>query len=225
MAIFKRLASLKSDFLLLPEYFFIDNNVKDHKTMLEKSQYALEWLQKLNDAYRGVIVGGTVVQKEENDYYSAVPIICDGQVVDWYRKRNLTEDEKTTFTPGAEPGVFILKGFRFAVLAGDDMQNKTYLKELADQHVRLIFAPMASHYDDDKLDTRKMRDEEFYQAPARDYNMHIAKCCATGSKLGKRLQGRSLVVTPPGITWRVSPDEENKEILKTVMLNIPSSSN
>lgn len=218
---FKKLSSIKSDFLLFPEYFFADSSVKNPRDLKDKSQFALDWLLKLNSAYRGVIIGGSVVLEENGNLYNATPIIADGQIVDWYRKRNLTENEKPFVTPGQDPGIFMLGGHRFGVLICNDVKERSYFDELATQDVRLIFSVFNSPYRDESIEDKHIRDEELFIAPARENNQCIAKCCSSGEILGHRVQGRSLVVTPSGISWRVPPNEESEQILKTVIVQSP----
>ncbi|MBW7856995.1 MAG: carbon-nitrogen hydrolase family protein [Leptonema sp. (in: Bacteria)] len=215
---FKKLSSVKSDFLLLPEYFFADSSVKNPRDLKDKSQFALDWLIKLNSTYRGVIIGGSVVLEENGNLYNATPIIADGQIVDWYRKRNLTENEKPHVKPGEDPGIFMLGGHRFGVLICNDAKERSYFDELADQDVRLIFSVFNSPYRDESIEDKHERDEKLFIAPARENNLCIAKCCSTGNIMGHQVQGRSLVATPTGISWRVPPNEESEQILKTIIV-------
>lgn len=216
---FKKLSSVKSDFLLLPEYFFADSSVKDPRDLKDKSQFALDWLLKLNSAYRGVIIGGSVVLEEDGILYNATPIIADGQVVDWYRKRNLTENEKPYVKPGHDAGIFMLGGHRFGVLICNDVRERAFFDELANQDVRLIFSVLNSPYRQESIEEKYTRDEELFILPARENNQSIAKCCSAGEILGHPVQGRSLVATPTGISWRVPPNEESEQILKTIIIH------
>ncbi len=220
LSMYKRLAALKSDFLIFPEYFYADSSVRDYNTLLDKSQYALDWLLKLNDSYKGVIIGGSVLIKEDDTIYNATPIISEGAIVDWYRKRKLNEGERELVSPGKEPGIFILRGHRFAVLVNGDVLEPGHFKEIADAGIHLVFSVMNSPALEESMEEKHARDEELFCKPARDYNLYIAKCASTGSLMEQPLQGRSLVVTPSGISWRVSQNEEKTEILKTVMLNV-----
>lgn len=219
-AAFKKLAGLKSDFLLLPEYFYADATIKDHKELAERGQFALDWLLKISDSYKGIIIGGSIALKEKDLYYNAMPVIADGVVVDWYRKRNLTEHEAKLLTPGKDPGIFILKGFRFGTLICADVFKREYYDELAKSDVHLIFTVMNSPKREETADDKHARDEELFLKPARENRQYIAKCCSTGTIFNRPLQGRSLVATPTGISWRVSPQEEGQEILKTVLINV-----
>jgi len=215
---FKKLSTVKSDFLLLPEYFFADSSVKEPRDLKEKTKFALDWLIKLNHSYKGVIIGGSVVLEEDGKLYNATPVIADGQIVDWYRKRYLTDNETKLVTPGSDPGIFMLGGHRFGVLICNDVRERKYFDELSQQDVKLVFSVLNSPFRDETIDEKYERDEALFSIPARENGQSIAKCCSTGDIMGHRLQGRSLVATPTGISWRVPPNEEDKQILKTVIL-------
>ncbi len=110
LATYKKIAALKSDFLLMPEYFFADQSVKDHKGLADKSVFAQDWLLKLNDSYRGIVLGGSVVRKaEDSARFASVPVISEGNLVDHYNKRDLSTDEKQILQPGSGHGIFILR--------------------------------------------------------------------------------------------------------------------
>ena len=219
-AAFTKLTSLKSEFLIFPEYFFADKTAKDLKGVLAKSEHALDWLLKLNDKYRGIIVGGSLLREEGGKIYNATPIVFNGMVVDWYRKRDLKDEESKLLAPGEEPGIFILNGHRFAVLNTTDVLNPERFKELADMGIQIVFVVMNSLYEEDGPADQQERDEELFCKPARDYGMFITKCASAGMIYGTPVRGRSMVATPSGVSWRIAPQEENKEILKTVMLNV-----
>ena len=220
LSLHKKLAALKSDFLVFPEYFAVDGSIKDHKSLADRTKFALDWLGKLSESYKGVVIGGTVIREVEGQYFNAMPVFYEGQLVDWYHKRFLTENEEPFLAVGKEPGVFILGGHRFGVLICADVLKPEYITELAQQDVRLIFTVMNSPFKDESVDEKHQRDEKLYCGPAREQGLTIIKCCSTGTIFGRRLQGRSLAVTPSGISWRVAPAEEDREILKTVVLSI-----
>ncbi|HQI19830.1 MAG TPA: carbon-nitrogen hydrolase family protein [Leptospiraceae bacterium] len=219
---FKKLTGLKSDFLVLPEYLFADASVKDQASGIEKSKQALDWLLKLSDSYKGIIIGGSVIIEEDGKLYNATPIVSDSKIVDFYRKRNLTQNETKHLTAGTEAGVFILGGFRFGVLICADVLEPKLIDELAEMGVKLVFAVMNSPYREETVEEKKARDEKLFCAPAAKHGLVIAKCCGVGTTFGRKIQGRSLVVTPTGISWRVSLGEEDSELLKTILVQAPS---
>lgn len=219
-ALFKRLASLKSDFLIFPEFFCADSSVSQFGDLRAKSVGALDWLLKLSDSYRGILVGGTLLLEENGALFNACPVVYQGEVIDWYRKRALDEYDREV-SAGTEPGIFILKGHRFAILLCSEIEREEYLSELAEMEIRLIFAPMKSPLRQEDNEAKLARDQKMFIDPASRYNMSIVKCCSTGKFLGQPSQGRSLVAAPTGISWRVAFQEEDQEILKTVMVHVP----
>lgn len=221
LSVFKKLASVKSDFMIFPEYFCVDSTVSSFDEIHGKSTFALDWLLKLSDSYRGILIGGSMILEEDGVRFNACPVVYQGEVIDWYRKRHLDDYENGFVNSGSEPGIFILKGHRFAILLNNDMNQAAYLQELADMEIRLIFVAMNSSLRKESTDDKLARDQEMFIEPASKFNMSIVKCCSTGSLLGRSLQGRSLVATPSGVSWRVAFQEEEKEILKTVMVNVP----
>jgi predicted amidohydrolase len=216
----KKLAALKSDFLVLPEYFFADQAHKGLNQLADRSQFALDWLSKVNEVYKGIIIGGTVVHKENDGSYAACPVISDGMVVDWYRKRNLAEYEKD-LKPGQETGTYILGGHRFSVLVSEDVHHPEYFDEIAAQGIKTVFCVMRSYKKDESPEDKVARDDALFGVPSRKHGMYIIKCSSVGSLFDRPLQGRSMVVTPSGVSWRIAPQEEDMEIMKTLMINIP----
>jgi len=221
LTILKKLSALKSDFLLLPEYFYADQGVRDQKALIDKSQYALDWLLKLNETYKGVILAGGVARDSEREgqrYFSA-PVVYDGQLVDYYDKRRLSPAEASFGEPAPEehPSVFILGGYRFGVLAGADAADPERLKLLAKQGVRILFLLSSGP------EFQKSSRIDGLMEASREHDLYISLCCATGSLLGDPASGRSLVITPAGVSWRVSEQESDKEILKTVLVNVPGN--
>ena len=96
------MAELQSDFLLLPPYFFADDNLKSLDALKEKFRYAHDWLLKLSKVYKGVVIGGTLLRNEDGskNTYVSTPILKNTQVIDWYNKRHLDDHEKNNAKEG-----------------------------------------------------------------------------------------------------------------------------
>lgn len=214
LAVLKKLAALKSDFLLFPEYFFADNGARDLRTAVERSPQTLEWLLKLSDSYRGVILGGIMQTSVNGDAHCAMPLIQSSQIIDWYKKRSLSTEERSFARPGGDAGVYILGGFRFGVLAGGDMLEEKYWQELADQEVKLILTMSSGAELESEESAARLAET------AKRFGMCIAVCCLAGEGAGLRGAGRSMAISPAGVTWRTSAAEKNSEILKTALLNV-----
>jgi len=213
--VMKRLLHAKSDMMVLPEYFNADVNVKSIQQIQERTKGALDWLIKLNHTYKGIIIGGSIIKREEDGkMYNACPIIYNGDIIDWYYKRNLSIEEKNILTPGNEPGIFILNNVRFSVLIGEDVLQESYIQELKEQGIKLIFIVNKSFKEDN------INYEEILMKYSKENQQVFVKCDAVGSFLDKKLKGKSMLINPNGIGWHVTEQEQEMQIYKEIMVQV-----
>ena len=213
--VIKRLLHAKSDMMVLPEYFSADVNVKSLQQIQDRTKSTLDWLIKLNHTYKGIIVGGSVIKREEDGkMFNACPIIYNGDIIDWYYKRNLSNEEKNILTTGTEPGIFILNNIRFSVLIGEDVLQESFFKELKEQGIKLIFIVNKSFKED------SINYEEILMKHSKDNQQVFVKCDAVGSFLDKKLKGKSMLVHPNGISWHVTEQEQEMQIYKEIMVQV-----
>ncbi len=215
--ILRKLITLKSDFLVFPEFFNADSNIKSIENLKDKSKIALDWLLKLNQSYKGIIIGGSILLEEEGNYYIVSPILFNGELVDTYKKRNLSNEEKQFLKEGKDPGIFILNNIRFAVLISNDVYNDIYLEELKEQNIKLIF--IVNHTLQNNLQENQVQ-ENFFLDISRKYSFTIVKCDGVGTLFDKKLIGKSLVCSPKGITWRTSTIDEENQVIRDVMISL-----
>jgi predicted amidohydrolase len=219
-----KLGSEKTNFMVFPEYFSMDASIKNHKDAIEASQNGLNWLVELSHSYKGIIIGGSIIREENEKLYNSLPVIFSGQVIDFYNKRNLIGQEKDFLVSGSDGGIFLLNNYRFAVLICGDIFIEEYFTELADEGIRLVFLPVTSPLrEDDTPEIQKTRDQELFIERAKKFNLTIVKCAAVGELFDKPLQGRSLVCSPDGITWRMGTDEYDREIVKRCTVVYPQN--
>ena len=218
------LSQLKSDFLLLPEYFYADPSVTDHKTLLEVQERSQNWLLNLSKSYKGSIIGGAFAREKGKLSHIGIPIIQKGQIIDWYNKRKLNAIERKIASPAPAPesneGIFILGGARFAALTYGDSKGKGFWERLLEEKVKLVF--LLSNFET-PAPREKIRMELI--PIAKKYNLNMVLCCGVGKsfQFSEPLGGCSSVITPYGLSWQVSTTEEKKQFLKTLMLNhLPS---
>ncbi|MDH5654355.1 MAG: hypothetical protein OEZ34_00470 [Spirochaetia bacterium] len=217
LATVKKLSGIKSNFLIFPEFFFSDDKTADYRKLEDKSSFALDWLLKLNESYKGIIIGGTMFYAENGQKYIATPIITGGEVIDWYKKRKLKPEEGDGVLAGEDCGEYILGGHRFSILSGEEVYDPALIHEIAEKGIHFVIAVSNSYR---SSPDSSQSDEDNFCQPAKQHGISFVKCAASGSFLGKELQGRSLAVAPSGISWRVSESEEQSELIKTVLINI-----
>ncbi len=223
ISVLKKIISVKSDILVLPEYFYADKNTKNFVDLKNSGKNALDWLLKLNQTYKGIIIGGSILIEKENELYNACPIIYNGDVIDWYYKRVLSDgDEKKYVKPGNDIGIFILNHIRFAVMIGNDAKQIQFYDDLKQQNVNLVFIVNLNYneYSNEEEHLKDFKEEHnFYDKIAREKQFNIIKCDAVGTYLQKKLTGRSLLSTPKGISWHSTFNERENQILKHIMIN------
>ncbi|MCB1172259.1 MAG: carbon-nitrogen hydrolase family protein [Leptospiraceae bacterium] len=219
LATIKKLSAQRSDFLLLPEYFYADANTS-WDTMQSKQDFANDWVMKLADSYRGVLIAPSLLHMEGKQTVLSAAVISDAQIVDRYYKQKLEKDESKLAQCGTELPAFILGGQRFAILMGKEIYDKSIQTQLLEQQIKLVF--LAGQLPAPKADiaVEMQKDEDKLIQIAAKCDLHIVRSCATGSLMGKALSGRSVVVNAQGVSWRVAAQEDQNELLKTVMINL-----
>ena len=166
------------------------------------SNSALDWLHRLSDSSPAIVMGGLF---RSPDGTTGCPVLLDGALID-----TIPEIMEAT-----EP-VLILKGQRFATLPGKSALSEDNFKNLEEQKIRLVFCPVLAAADD------PVQSPDHFQKMARDNMMVIAKCAGCGRWDGKELAGQSFIAAPSGISWRVSEQEYQREIIKTLAVQPPA---
>ncbi|MGJ4752134.1 amidohydrolase [Leptospira kmetyi] len=210
-----KLSKEKSDFLLLPEYFPLYDSSSTPEKLANKSKALSDELLQISEYYKGVIIGGSIFRKDDSGKLRiSVPIVQNVVVVDWYDKRELSPEEKTA-VPGDAETIFIMGGFRFGIVAGNEIKNPARLEELKSQNVNLLF-----HIDSVlESDSSHAQDLERYAKLSSQFDIFIARVGGVGSALGRKGIGRSLLSTSSGVNWKVAESEKDKEVIKTVTIN------
>ena len=213
----KSLSRLKSDFLLLPEYFYADSNIKDQQALLDTQERAKNWLLSLSKSYKGSVIGGTFVHDEGEGSRLGIPLVQNGEILDWYDKSKLDENEKKVASPNKNgEGIFILGGVRFAVSSYSDTSERAFWEKLSQDEIKLIF--LLSNFENS---TQQKKIKEQLLSIAEKHILNIVLCCGVGKnfQFTKTLKACSAVITPYGISWQISRAEEKQQVIKTVLLN------
>ncbi len=218
----KTLNSQKSNFLILPEYFYIEQQTKNLEDLQNISNRALLLLTKLSESYRGIVIGGSFIFEKDKQKFLGIPVLKGGQIIDWQTKQKLTKEEKKLAIPGKGDSIFILDNIRFAVSFYADLSQTKFLENLKAQDIRTLFCIGSFTIEDMSRETLSKE----LQTISQSYNINIILCSSFGKAFyaQKPLVGCSQVVTPFGVSWQVSDAEANKEILKTIVLNHPEIS-
>jgi len=210
----------RPDFVCLPEYYLLDDSVVDYRRAALRKQESLEYLERLSDELSTCLIGGTVVEAEDEKLYNSCYVFNRGLALGRYRKRFPVHSElEQGISPGNENLVFDFEGVKVAIMICSDVFHTEFFTELAEAAVDLTFVPTTSLFrPDDSLSKKKHRDKKYYVYGSRISGSYITKVCAVGAIFGRPLQGRSLVAAPWGIMKRIdSLGESQKRILSATL--------
>ena len=203
-AAFSKITSTKADFFCLPEYFPIPSDYKNSKTVedawVEISLPTIEMLKKASTKFKGYIIGGSIVEKDEGKYYNTCFVFKDGEVIAKYRKMNLVDEEMRLDLSRGESTVSINTDFgRVGILICADCLDNDIVEKVAKKN-NIIFLPISltdpSH--------PKVEGHPVSERIARQYNVMVVKV----SRIIDNIGVKSAVVTPKAIYEAKSFGEE-----------------
>ncbi len=210
------------DFVCLPEYCLIPLAAQSQLDTARDLKKNLETLAELSVRLDTVLIGGSLVEEENGKYYNVSSIFDRGRIAGKYRKVNLYRREAGKgISTGNRYEVFEIGGVRVSLLICADVLFPESYRRLAELNHDIIFVPTTSPYRaEDSVESKEKRDRDYFLAGAKTVSAYVAKCCAVGSLLGGRLQGRSLIAAPWGILKRVPFEDENREQVLTAELDL-----
>lgn len=192
----KAILSCNADFICFPEFFTIPADYKKRGKNLEDAwrEVTVPTLQMLTEASRnflGYIVGGSVVEKDGNDYYNTCFIFRKGRVLAKYRKMSPIEEElKMGIKPGNDTVSLDTEFGRVGVIICADCLNERVVDSIA-RRCDLLFLPISmtdpAH--------PAVEGHPVSKKIAEKYGIMVAKV----SRIVRGMGVRSAVISPNGI--------------------------
>lgn len=211
------------DFIVLPELWAIGWNIKDFKKIAEEEHgETLEFLKKLAIKHNSNIIGGSFLRTDEKGRAkNSCPIIKrNGELLGYYDKIHLFQDEKNYVTKGNTPRLVELEGLKIGLSICYDIRFpelfREYLKGGADVLINMSIWP-------------KIREEHYLtlmKARGIENQAWFLGVSACGEIIGKNLAlGKSSIISPngeikgelgyqEGILSYIIDSEENKKVKK-----------
>lgn len=216
--IFKR----KPDLLCLPEYFLMPQNSQDYSLFAAHYQENLKYLARLSNELNTTLIGGTIVEKSGEDKYNTSYVYRRGSKIASYRKCHPTRNElKMGIRPGNRSIVFSHDGIRVGILICADALDQGCFEKMGKMNVDIIFVPTVSPLlEDDNAAKKARRDQEIFVEGAKIAGAYIVKTCGIGTIFGHEINGRSLIASPWGILWQISPPHEQLPYIHNMLLDI-----
>ena len=216
--IFKR----KPDLLCLPEYFLIPEKAHDYSLFAAHYKENLKFLARLSNELNTTLIGGTIIEKSGRDKYNTSYVFRQGAKIASYRKCHPTRNElKMGIRPGNRSIVFSHEGIRVGILICADALDQGCFEKMRKMNADIIFVPTVSPLrEDDNPAKKAQRDQEIFVEGAKTAGAYIIKTCGIGSIFDHKLNGRSLVASPWGILWQISPPNEQLPYIHNMLLDI-----
>jgi predicted amidohydrolase len=200
-------------FVCFPEYFFVNRSLGNHGQTPHNQRRQIQRMNALSRELDTVIIGGTMPESAEGRLYNTCHVFDRGEHLGSYRKKNLFQPEVGIITPGEEYSVFESRGLVFGVLICADVFHDSSFMFMKDAGARVIFSPTFSLYKSETVEDKFARDNDIYVRGARLAGAPIVKVCGVPSDYKPYLQARSLIASPRGILYRVSPDQERAAMI------------
>jgi omega-amidase len=212
----------RPDFVCLPEYYLLDDSVKDfYRAALHRNNH-LKYLQRLSDELSTTLVAGTVVEAEGDRLYNTSYLIDRGEILGWYRKRNPVPGELAKgISPGQASLVTDVRGVRVGIMICGDVFDFDNYRAMAKQEADLVFIPTTSPFRPaDSITRKRSRDRTYFVSGAETAGAFVIKVCGSGRLFGRELQGRSLITAPWEILTQVKSTAESQKCMLTATLDV-----
>lgn len=210
------------DFVCLPEYFFIDENIEDYRRAALKFHESLKYCELLSEHLSTCLITGSVVEVDGNHLHNTSYVINRGLRIGRYRKRYpVTGELKGGLSEGNGQLVVSHEGVKVGVLICADVFHPELFHELASAEPDIIFVPTTSLLrPHDSLSQKEFRDRTYFVSGAMVSGAYVVKTCGVGRIFGKPLQGRSLVAAPWGVIARTDFAGESEKRIICITLDI-----
>ena len=131
-------------FVCFPEYFLVNRRLGNHGQTPHNQAGQLRRLETLSRALACAVIGGTMPELADGVLYNTSFVFDRGELLGWYRKRNLFFAEEGIITPGSEYRVFEAQGVTFGVLICADIFHDEAFHFMRAKGARIIFSPTFS---------------------------------------------------------------------------------
>ena len=209
-------AAQKPAFIALPEYFSVpgcmQNFTDAEKIFQETCKGTLEFLAEASKEIPGIyLLGGTVLEKEEEKLYNTSTLWKNGVLIGKYRKKNpIAAEIKAGVARGNQAVVIETEHCKVGLIVCADMFDPDIVKQVVSLGAEVISLPVAA------MGTHpSVKGHPLTEKVATDNGVFVIK---VGNVCSSTKGGRSAVIAPWGILEEVSDAEE--DLIITVDLDM-----
>lgn len=201
----------KPVFIGLPEYFSLPDPPRDyssaeeifHRTYKTSINFLEEISQEVPSSY---IIGGTVMEREEERFFNTCTLWKDGEKIGKYRKRNLTQVEvKLGVNKGKGSFILDMKSGRVGLLICADIFSPNVVDQTTSLEPEVIFLPVSASSTHPKVQGHPLSEKT-----ASEKGIFITKI---GNVRSNARGGRSAVIAPWGVVTEASDAQTDLVII------------
>ena len=205
-------AEQKPAFIALPEYFSVPNNMEDFTSAKDISKetckptfnFLTAVSKEVPDIY---LMGGTVLEGDNDKFYNTSTLWCNGNLVGKYRKRNPIKAElEAGVSPGEQSVVLTTQYCKVGMLVCADMFSRPTIKDVVDLGAELVFLPVAAMGSHPTVNGHPLT----FRLAAEN-GIYLIKI---GNVSSNARGGRSAFITPWGIEQEVTDALEDSVLTK-----------
>ena len=209
-------AAQKPAFIALPEYFSVpgcmQNFTDAEKIFQETCKGTLEFLTEVSKEIPGIyLLGGTVLEKEEEKLYNTSTLWKNGVLIGKYWKKNpIAAEIRAGVARGNQAVVIETEHCKVGLIVCADMFDPDLVKQAVSLGAEVISLPVAA------MGTHpSVKGHPLTEKVATDNGVFVIK---VGNVCSSTKGGRSAVIAPWGILEEVSDAEE--DLIMTVDLDM-----
>ncbi|MBN1534304.1 MAG: carbon-nitrogen hydrolase family protein [Spirochaetes bacterium] len=205
--------AFRPHFVCFPEYFFVNRRLGNHGQTPHNQALQIRRIRSLSRELDATVIGGTMPELADGTMYNTSYVFHRGEMLGFYRKRNLFFAEVGKLTPGDSYRIFLAQGITFGVMICADIFDESGFRFMREKGARVIFSPTFSLRKEETPEEKYRRDNDIYVSGASLSGAVIVKVCGVKSEYKSFLQARSLIAGPDGVRFRVAPEEEETEMI------------
>jgi predicted amidohydrolase len=207
------MAKFQPHFVCFPEYYFANKRLGNHVQTQQNQKRQIRYIQLLSKTFRTTVIGGTMPELADDTMYNTSFVFDNGNLLGYYRKRNLFFAEVGKITPGMEWKVFSAHGITFGVLICADVFHDESFLAMRKFQARIIFVPTFSLKKVETIEEKIKRDRDIFVRGAQLAQAIVVKVCGVPSPYKDFIHARSLIAAPDDVLYRVKPEEEEKAMI------------
>jgi predicted amidohydrolase len=192
--------------------------------VISREHPAIKEITGLSREYHTTIIAGFVEENNAGKPFITQFVAQDGDILGYYRKRTIKDDETKWFSPGDDLPLFSHSGLKYGLSICADIDDENIFKELARKGAKIVIECAAPGLYGDQ-GTRNWqegydwwRDECFGKLGkyAAEYDLHIAIATQAGRTVDEDFPGGGYLFSPKGKCLAQSSDWEEGMLLAKI---------